>query len=379
MRGALVTAGLGVALLLTAATFDAEPLYVPGVTFLALAAATAGWVTAAARGVEVTRAVGLRRVQEEEAVPVEIRVTAGALPLPSGTVEDELLPAPAPLTAGERTHTVRISVRFARRGRKALAAPRVVVRDPLGLAAAVVDAPEPAEVLVLPRVERVRAPGDDQHGTGTALRRGRPTLAAEVDLDGLRPHREGAPASRIFWPALARGGELMERRLRADGDTRPLVVLDLRAPASEEAADAAVRATASLAVELARAGGCALLLPGDRRPSGLDPTLAGWPALHVRLALLETQAAPNLADLSARRGPVLYVAARVLARAPRALAHAPGSARLLVVPGTLPGREPVLTVAGCHAYDAGSERRTARRRVAAEAGAAAGLRTGEVP
>lgn len=377
MRGALVTAGLGVALLLTAAVFDAEPLYVPGVTFVALAAATAGWVMAAARGVEVTRTVGVRRVQEEEAVPVDIRVVAGALPLPSGTVEDDLLPMPAPLTSGERGHTVRISARFARRGRKVLRAPRVVVRDPLGLASAVVDAPEDAEILVLPRVERVRAPGDDQHGAGTALRRGRPTLAAEVDLDGLRPYREGAPASRIFWPALARGGELMERRLRADGDTRPLVVLDLRAPESEEAADAAVRATASLAVELARAGGCALLLPGDRRPSGLDPTLAGWPALHVRLALLETHAVPSLSDLSSRRGPVLYVAARVLTRAPRALAHAPGSARLLVVPGTLPGREPVLTVAGCHAYDAGSERRTARRRVAAEAEAAAGLSTGE--
>src|SRR5829696_404242 len=377
MRGALVTAGLGVALLLTAAVFDAEPLYVPGVTFVALAAATAGWVMAAARGVEVTRTVGVRRVQEEEAVPVDIRVVAGALPLPSGTVEDDLLPMPAPLTSGERGHTVRISARFARRGRKVLRAPRVVVRDPLGLASAVVDAPEDAEILVLPRVERVRAPGDDQHGAGTALRRGRPTLAAEVDLDGLRPYREGAPASRIFWPALARGGELMERRLRADGDTRPLVVLDLRAPESEEAADAAVRATASLAVELARAGGCALLLPGDRRPSGLDPTLAGWPALHVRLALLETHAVPSLSDLSSRRGPVLYVAARVLTRAPRALAHAPGSGRLLVVPGTLPGREPVLTVAGCHAYDAGSERRTARRRVAAEAEAAAGLSTGE--
>jgi hypothetical protein len=90
----------------------------------------------------------------------------------------------------------------------------------------------------------------------------------------------------------------------------------------------------------------------------------------VRLALLETHAVPNLSDLAARRGPILYVAARLLTRAPRALAHAPGGARLLVVPGTLPGREPVLVVAGCHAYDAGSSRRTARRRVAAEAAAA---------
>jgi uncharacterized protein (DUF58 family) len=367
MRGAVVTATMGAALLLTAAVFDAEPLYVPGVTFMALAAATSGWVVAVARGVRITRTVAVRRVQEEEPVPVDIQVAAGALPLPSGVVEDELLSSPAQLRSGQRTATVRIQARFTRRGRKRLAAPRVVVRDPLGMASVVVEAPEDAEVLVLPRVERVRAPGEEDHGTGTALRRGRPTLVAEVDLDGLRPHREGAPASRIFWPALARTGELMERRLRADGETRPLVVLDLRAPDSREAADAAVRATASLAVELARAGGCALLLPGDRRPSALDPTLAGWPALHVRLALLETHAVPNLSDLAARRGPVLYVAARLLTRPPRALAHAPGGARLLIVPGLLPGREPVLAVAGCHGYDAGSSRRTARRRVAAEA------------
>jgi uncharacterized protein (DUF58 family) len=374
MRGAVVTATIGAVLLLAAAVFDAEPLYVPGVTFVVLAAAMTGWVVAVARGVKVTRKVGVRRVQEEEPVPVDIAITAGALPLPSGTVEDELLSSPAPLLSGQRAATIRIQARFVRRGRKVLAAPRVVVRDPLGMASVVVEAPEAAEVLVLPRVERVRAPAAGDHGTGTALRRGRPTIAAAVDLDGLRPHREGAPASRIFWPALARTGELMERRLRADGDTRPLVVLDLRAPESREAADAAVRATASLAVELARAGGCALLLPGDRRPSALDPTLAGWPALHVRLALLETHTVPNLSDLATRRGPVLYVAARMLSRPPRALAHAPGGARLLVVPGSLPGREHVLAVAGCHAYDAGSSWRIARRRVAAAA--AAGLRGG---
>ena len=53
---------------------------------------------------------------------------------------------------------------------------------------------------------------------------------AAVDIDGLRPYRPGTPASRIHWAALARGAGLLERRLRADGDTRPLVVLDARSP-----------------------------------------------------------------------------------------------------------------------------------------------------
>jgi uncharacterized protein (DUF58 family) len=374
MGNAMAIALLGVALVLTAAVFDAEPLYVPGVTFLVLALGSAAWVLAAANGVRVHRTVALRRVHEEEPVAVEIVVSAAGLPLPAGTIEDDLLPYPVPIPFDRRVTRVRINARYRRRGPKHLEPPRVVVRDPLGLASRTVTADEAAEVLVLPRLERVRTPHGEGRGTGLArsmARPSRPALAAEVELDGLRPQREGAPASRIYWQALARGGELLERKLVAEGDTRPLVVLDLRTPDSPDAADAAVRATASLAFALAKAGGCALLLPGDRRPSGLDPTLAGWPALLVRLALLETEAVPNLSGVAARRGPVLYVAARVVSRAPRALAHAPNGGRVLVVPGGLPGRTPVLEVAGCRGYELGAERASARRRMAAEAGAAA--------
>ena len=49
-----------------------------------------------------------------------------------------------------------------------------------------------------------------------------------TEVDGLRPYRQGTPASRIHWPALARGAGLLERRLRADTDSRPLVVVDAR-------------------------------------------------------------------------------------------------------------------------------------------------------
>jgi hypothetical protein len=38
----------------------------------------------------------------------------------------------------------------------------------------------------------------------------------------------------------------------------------------------------------------------------------------------------------------------------------------------LPGRTPVLEVAGCRGYELSAERASARRRMAAEAGAAAG-------
>ncbi len=59
--------------------------------------------------------------------------------------------------------------------------------------------------------------------------------------------------------------------MRADADTRPLVVLDLRGTRVEADVDAAVRAAGSLCVHLADRGGVALLLPGDRRPLRLEP------------------------------------------------------------------------------------------------------------
>jgi uncharacterized protein (DUF58 family) len=351
MRPAATTALLGLLLVLAAALFDAEPLYVPGIAFLALVAATVTWVQLGSRGLIVTRAVGARRVLEDQPVAVDVTVRAGPLGLPTGVLVEPLLPAPTALPIGRRATRVHINARFSRRGRKRLVGTRVVVRDPFGIAQRAVAGPPDAELLVLPRIEPVAVvPGDgDAHALGT--RRGRPFVAAEIDLDGLRPHRIGTPASRIFWPAVARGGEMMERRLRADSDTRPLVVLDPRAPASEEALDAAVRATASLCVHLAPRGGCAILLPGDRRPAGLEATLAGWSHIHARLALVSAAAIPALAGVASRRGPVIYVAARVLSRPPRALAHAPGGGRLLVVPGTLPGRRAAFTVAGCTGYE----------------------------
>jgi uncharacterized protein (DUF58 family) len=359
-RPLLRTAALGLLLIGCAGLLDAKPLYVAGATFLVLALGAATWVIAGARGIRVTRTIGLTRALEEQAVPVEIRVTSPR-PLPTGGVLDPLLPAPAPLATGRRLTRVRIDVRFARRGRKQLAAPSVAVRDPFGLIVRVVrDASVGTdEVLILPRIEPVRSPGSGGDGSGSLQLGRRSSVAAEIELDGLRQAREGTSASRMYWPSLAKGGELLERRLRADSDTRPLVVLDPRAAASEEDLDAAVRAAASLAVHLARAGGCAMLIPGDRRPVTLDPGLVGWTHLHARLALVDGTTPPPVSGLAARRGPIVYVAARRLSRPPRALAHAPGGGRVLVVPAPIAGRRAAFTVAECVGYELSEARRSA--------------------
>ena len=139
----------------------------------------------------------------------------------------------------------------------------------------------------------------------------------------------------------------MERKLIAESDARPLVVLDPRAPASQDALDAAVRAAGSLPLHFARRTrlrAAAPRRPPRRRRS--SPTC--WPGrtAHVRLALLDDSrgrrrwSPPRTAagwSCSSPRGPS--------SRPPRGLGRTPGGC-LLVVPGELAGRRAVLEVAG---------------------------------
>src|SRR4051795_7829520 len=225
MRPAAVTALLGLVLILTAATFDAEPLYVPGAAFVILAVGAVVWVYLGARRLDIARTVSAKRAIEDDTVRIDIHVHTRSLALPAGLIEDPLLPAPAPIGAGRRAAHVVIDARFARRGRKRLVEPSVVVRDPFGLATRIVQGGGAAEILVLPRIAKVITPAGEGDGTGLAARRGRPSIAAEVDLDGLRPHRPGAPASRRYWPAWARPGGPVGRRLPAAPDPGPLPAL----------------------------------------------------------------------------------------------------------------------------------------------------------
>jgi uncharacterized protein (DUF58 family) len=351
-----------------AALFDAEQLWVPAVALAVLAAATSAWITVAARGVQVQRTLGARCVVEDEPVGILLEVRARRLPLPPARLVDPLLPAAAALPTGGRGARVRIEARFGRRGRRRLALPRVVVADPLGLATREVSAqPSPGddEILVLPRIEPITTVtrGGD---AARIARGGRPAVGAEVELDGIRPLRDGTPAARIFWPAVARGADPQERFLTAAGESHPLVVLDPRGAAGEEQLDAAVRATASLARALATSGGCGVLLPGDRRPTELGETLAGWAHLHARLAIVGPAAAPALASVAQRTGTIIFVSAQLRARLPPALGPSHGAPRVLVVPGRLASRHPAFGVAGCSGYVLGGrsdgESATARSR-----------------
>ena len=351
----LLTALLGLALCLAAGTFDTASLYVPGVALFLLAVGSVAWVLLAARGATVHRLPGPHTVVEDEPYPLRVEVKSGVLPPPGGELLEPLLGWPVPI-AGRWSRRLRINVRFARRGRRVLEPELLVIRDPLRLYSREVLGEGGEEVLVLPRVEPVTAPGSGGAGAGAESGLGaEPSLsgrrldasAAELEIDGLRAYREGAPASRIPWPTVARRGEMMERRLVAELDSAPLVVLDPSAPASEEALDMAVRAAASLCLWLARKDGCAVLLPGDRRPIDIGHDLGAWPSVHARLALVEEGAAPAGGVLGPRGGAVIWVTGSDLRATPRALERLPAGSRYVVAPGALPGVRPAFEVAGC--------------------------------
>jgi uncharacterized protein (DUF58 family) len=361
-RAAGVALG-GLLLTLVAFTFDATPLFVVGVGFAAIGLGAPIWVWLTARSTTLARELHHDRVVEGEQFETTIEVKRGPLGLPGAELHDPLsaapvrLSSPLSLLSGGRAARVRVLTRFTRRGLRKLDPPTLVVRDPLDLASVrCKGAGAGQELLVLPFTEPVRWRVRDR-----ALRSERasgPTPGdplAAVDIDGLRPYQPGTPASRIHWPALARGAGLLERRLRADGDTRPLVVLDARCGSSSEPLDAAVRAAASLTLELAKAGGCRLLLPGDRRAIAVEPDLIAWPAAHARLALIEggsRERAPML-DPGSRLGSVFYVSAHPIDRLPGVLTVGGPGAAVLVLPdgvgGTIPGPAR-FEVTGCRGY-----------------------------
>jgi uncharacterized protein (DUF58 family) len=355
----LAVALFGLGLCLTAATFDSPSLYVPGVGLMAIAGAATAWVALASSGASIERTTGPHTVSEEEPYPLRIEVRSGALPAPGGELIEPLLGWPVPI-AGRWSRRVRINVRFSRRGRRVLEPGRLLIRDPLRLFSRELVGARGDEVLVLPRVEPVTAPGGGG-GAGPGARGGAgidpgvmgrrlDASIAELEIDGLRPYREGTSASRIHWPTVARRGEMLERRLVAELDSAPLIVLDPSGADGEEALDKAVRAAASLCVHLAHAGGCAILLPGERRPVEVGHDLAGWASVHAKLALVESGPPPPASSLGPRGGAVVWVTGAGSLGAPRALERMPAGARIFVSPSVLQRARTLFEVAGCTGY-----------------------------
>lgn len=353
-RGPLRVAAAGALLTLAALIFGAAPLLVPGVAFITLAALAPVWVRLALAGAEVSRRLETTSVVEGDVLEAVAEVRRGRLRLPGTRLLDPLAGGPVSIAPAEAGSTAKIQLvaRLHRRGLQRIAAPSLLAADPFGLTSAELRGSEgPHDVLVLPRTETVRWPLDRRarRGEGEGHSRGVPLEA--TDIDGLRPYREGTPASRIHWPAMARGAGLMERRLVAERDQRPLVALDPRGGTSAEL-DLAVRAAASLTLALARNGGCRLLMAGERRALSIGADLLAWPAAHARLALVPADAAGAPRIAPGTQALSLFLIG-VRDRDTMSLPLGGVGQATLVLPAEVaaPGRRPTgLTVSGCIGY-----------------------------
>lgn len=304
-----------------------------------------------ARRASLRRSSLPRRAEEGTPLRVGLALERRGLPIPGGVLRDPLLAGPARVAAG----WPRVSrlVRPEGRGQRFLAAPELELRDPLGLLSRTLSG-ESDEILLLPRVAPIEASGAagvtgsaaalaaaEAAGGGRAEARG-----VDFEVDGLRPHRPGVPASRIHWPTVARTGEMFERRLAEGQGAAALVVADSHRAADAEALDAASRAAASLVHALAPAGGCALRLSGERRTLIVGERREGWADAHVHLAMLAEGPPPALPrELTVHS--IFWVSACSGPGAIPASIRRLGASVVAVTPFPAPGSEVSFRVAGC--------------------------------
>ena len=338
MNRPFAVAGLGLAFCLVAELLGVYSFLVPGIALVVLALGAEVAVRLRCWRVRLAREPLTADAEEGERVRVHTRLQGPRALRRSGEFAGLADHESRPLRwLDGDAHEVLVLAR--RRGLHEIGPSSLRYADPFGMCARSVRS-QPTRLLVRPRVEHVRR-ADLARLSGSASARRAPAAAGE--LDDLRRADSYASVGRIHWLTTARTGTLMERRLHPDSDARPLVVLDGRDCAGADAFDAAVRATASLALALARAGGCTLLLPPERRPHRLDGALLSWPRIHTRLALIEPSGALAW-DAIRGASVVLWVSASA---DPHALARPGGGAFFIVSRFPRAHAEVLFTVAGC--------------------------------
>ncbi|MGI8728199.1 MAG: DUF58 domain-containing protein [Solirubrobacterales bacterium] len=361
-------ATLALCLLGAGAVFDSPSLFVAGGALGGLALLLPGWAFMASVGARIERSELPAKVVEGEPLALSYRCRGGLLPA-RASLFDELVDEPLLVTTkmGWRTRMLSARGRAARRGRHRPLPPVLAFDDPLEIGSRRLAGERAGEILVLPAVSTVEAPGGGTGLSPEAMRRAAARANGglgvesleDPELDALGLYRPGTPASRIYWPSIARGAELMERRLTSAEGAGAVVVLDPTA-APPPQLDAAVRAAASLVVHLGADRGVELVVGGVPRAISIGARLSGWGAAHARLALVEAaDGAPPAREIP-DRGALFWV--RAAASSP----VAPKGGFLIEPARPEAGADEIaFTVAGCVARPL--ERLVTRARVGAEA------------
>jgi uncharacterized protein (DUF58 family) len=268
MRRGLATELLGFALLLAAVLLGSVALFAFALGLLVVVAGCLAVTAIGGRRVTITRTVDQTEVVEGRPVTLRFDIRGlGGLP-----AHVEVLGEDGRWQRLERGSSTRLTIE--RPGAHLIGPSAVRVRDDLRLFSRHRQAGEPAVVLMLPAPATAGAQplpqGADPGG--------------DPEPDGLQPYFRGTPVGRIHWPSVARAGEWQERRVITSPRGMPLVVVDLSGGPSDGAIDWTLRAAAGQIHVLARAGGCRVLLPGERQPIAVENVAEGWPTVHRRLA-----------------------------------------------------------------------------------------------
>ena len=312
--------------------------------------AARGWARVALDGVTCERRLRSRRAFHGETVVVETTVTnARWLPLPwaevweryprvlepDGAVEPSYaMPRSAWVSRGvalwpyRRTTWQRL-LRCQQRGAYRFEPPHLRAGDPFGMAERETVSSGDVELLVYPRVVRLRRLDVRLHHPALDVASARSPAADPTRTAALRDYRPDDPLRLIHWPSTARRGDLQVRVLEPATSLRVSLVLDVRGFPNgfyrETLFELAISAVASMAMFLHEQGHPTSVIVNSDPPLVLP---GGTSVAHLESILAA------LARLTNTPGPPLV---------PWALAHLPrGNSVVLVMSDRAPSIETTL-------------------------------------
>ena len=202
----------------------------------------------------------------------------------------------APLSPGE---SARAAYRLPteERGIFALGPLELVLSDPFGLATASSAVAGQTDLVVFPRVHRIR-PLPDTQGPDPQGGAGHPTALSQVgeDFYALREYQTGDDLRRVHWPSTARLDELMIRQDDMPWQGRATVLVDLRRNVhTPESFELALEAAASIADASQRRRSLVRLVTTDGGDTDFGSGAAHLDLVLERLAAARMQGTSHLA------------------------------------------------------------------------------------
>ncbi|MGZ4712389.1 MAG: DUF58 domain-containing protein [Acidimicrobiia bacterium] len=306
--------GAAVGLVVAGRLLGTSELTTLGLAGVALIGGCVLWTRTRLVPLQVTRDVRPERIAVGTDARVDLEVSASA-PSPQVTLTDAFdrgrRAARFLLPALERGQHARAAYRIPtdRRGRFSIGPAVVGISDPFGLTVRTTTLDGATEAIVRPRVHELQgiaaAPGQRRAAVTHRARVLVPSPTHDEFL-ALREYDVGDDLRRIHWRSTARVGELMVREDEAAWQPQTVLVLDNRAGAHQGGSyEAAIEATASIALRLGKAGrSIEILTTAGRRLGGSVTEQLRADTLLDELALLRPDPdAPLSAAVRRLRAP----------------------------------------------------------------------------